>query len=67
MVVMVGALPTVKQYIHTHPELLSWRYEHGFTCLHWATWWGHTDIVKYLLNEHHMDPYDGTEVSRIEK
>ena len=56
----LGDVPEVKQLLRTHPELLSWRYGHGFTCLHLATCSGNTAIVKYLLNEHHMDPNDVT-------
>ena len=68
---IVDALPTVKRLLRTHPELStvceSWGDEHGFTCLHSATCMGRTRIVKYMLNQHHMDPHDGTEVSRIDK
>ena len=59
-----GNKSSVKQLLHSHPNLLSWRDARGWSCLHWAAGFGSTDIVKCLQTEYHMDPLDTANVSK---
>ncbi|KAK3725114.1 hypothetical protein LTR37_000625 [Vermiconidia calcicola] len=47
---------SVLSHINNHPELASQQDAHGYSLLHAATSYGHLDLLKALIYDHHVDP-----------
>ena len=58
-----GDLNTLHGMLLAHPYLLHKFDSNGCNSLHIATWWGHLQVVEYLVDQQNMDPAMPTQVS----
>ena len=61
-----GQLEMIKFLSQTFPTMVRERDSNDGTMLHWATWRGHCEVARYLIEELKIDPQDRTKVRKVE-